>query len=129
MSLTNYGENQVLTLFKENMDQSTNFYYLALFTDDPGETGSTDNEVSTSSTGYARQAVTFASASDGSMATSAAIEFSTATGDWGTVTHWGLCDAATGGNVWWTGEITTPKAIGTGDVYRIPAGNLTLTMD
>ncbi len=129
MSLTNYGENQVLTLFKENMDQSTDFYYLALFTDDPGETGEITNEVSSTDTGYVRQPVTFDTPSNGSMVTSAAIEFPTATGDWGTVTHWALCDAETSGNVWWTGSISTPKTIGTGDIYRIPAGYLTLSMD
>ena len=129
MSLSNYGETQVLNMFVENMDQSTDFYYLALFTDEPGEEGETTNEVSTSSTGYARQAVTFGTPASGSVAHSEAIEVPTATGDWGTGTHWALCDAVTGGNVWWTGEITTPKAISTGDVYRIPVGYLTLTMD
>ena len=122
MSLTNHGETEVLTLFAENTT-----YYLALFTADPGESGATTNEVSGGS--YARQAVTFGTPSSGSVSNSAAIEFPTATGSWGTVTHWGLCDAATSGNVWWVGAITTPKAISTGDIYRVPIGNLTLTMD
>ena len=127
MSLTNYGEDQVLTMFKENMDQSSNFYYLALFTGDPGETGSTEDEVSGGS--YARQPVSFDEPDGGTMVSADDIEFPAATAAWGTVTHWGLCDAATSGNVWWTGAITTPKSISSGDVYRIPAGYLTLTMD
>ena len=122
MSLTTYGENQMLTLFDENTT-----YYLALFTGDPGETGDTSAEVD--GTAYERQEVTFSSASGGSMASSDDIEFPAATSDWGTVTHWGLCDASTEGNVWWTGSITVPKLITSGDIYRVPAGYLTLSLD
>ena len=121
MSLSNYGENRMLSLFR-----GAGTFYLALFTSDPGEEGS-GTEVSGGA--YARQPVTFGLPDGGSMASSAAVEFPIITADWGTVSHWGLFDAATGGNLWWYGSITTPRQLLSGDIYRVPAGNLTLSMD
>lgn len=121
MSLTNHGEDKLLTLFK-----NAGSYYLALFTAAPSETGG-GTEVSGAS--YARQQVTFGDPTEGTMKSSAAIEFPTATEAWGTAVAWGLFDAATSGNLVWYGEITTPKELLAGDIYRINTGNLTLTMD
>lgn len=121
MSLTNYGEDKMLTLFKD-----AGPYYLALFTVAPGETGG-GTEVSGGA--YARQQVTFGTASKGSISNSAPIEFPTATGSWGTAVAWGLFDAASSGNMIWYGNITTPKELLAGDIYRVNAKNLTLTMD
>lgn len=121
MSLTNYGENAVLTLIKNEGP-----YYLGLFTVAPTETGG-GTEVTGGA--YARQAVTFGTPADGTMKNSAAIEFPTATANWGTAKAWGLFDAATSGNLIWYGNITTAKELLAGDIYRITAGSLTLTMD
>lgn len=121
MSLTNYGENRILELFK-----GAGTYYLALFTVSPSESGD-GTEISAG--GYARQKVTFGSAAGGAMSNSAAIEFPTATADWGTANGLALFDAVTGGNMLWYGAITNPKILYAGDIYRINIGNLTLTMD
>ena len=121
MSLTNYGEDALLTLFKDDGP-----YYLGLFTVTPGETGG-GTEVSGGA--YARRQVTFGTPSGGSMKNSAAIEFPTATAAWGTAVAWGLFDAASSGNLVWYGSITEPKELLKGDIYRINASGLTLTMD
>lgn len=121
MSLTNYGEDKLLTLFKDEGP-----YYLALFTTAPGETGG-GTEVTGGA--YARRQVTFGTPSEGTMKNSAAIEFPTATGSWGTAVAWGLFDAAANGNLVWYGSITTPKELLAGDIYRVNANNLVLTMD
>ena len=121
MSLTNYGENRILDLLR-----GAGTYYIGLFTASPSENGS-GTEIS--SGGYARQKVTFGAASGGSMTNSEAIEFPTATADWGTATAWALFDAKTGGNMVWYGNINSPKILYSGDIYRVNAGNLTLTMD
>lgn len=121
MSLTNYGENKLLDLFR-----GAGTYYVGLFTVSPSETGG-GTEISAG--GYARQKVTFGAASGGSMTNSEAMEFPTATADWGTAVAWGLFDAATGGNMVWYGSITEPKILYKGDIYRVNANNLTLTMD
>lgn len=121
MSLTNHGEDKLLTLFK-----NAGPYYLALFTVEPGEEGG-GTEVSGAS--YARQQVEFGAPAEGVMKSSAAIEFPTATESWGTAAAWGLFDASDGGNLVWYGGIDTPKELLAGDIYRINTGNLTLTVD
>lgn len=121
MSLTNHGEDKLLTLFKD-----AGPYYLALFTAAPNEEGG-GTEVTGGS--YARQQVTFGAASGGSISNSAPIEFPTATDSWGTAVAWGLFDNVSAGNMVWYGNITTPKELLAGDIYRVNANNLTLTMD
>ena len=108
MSLSNYGEDKMLTLFKD-----AGPYYLALFTVAPSEKGG-GTEVSGGA--YARQKVTFGTPSSGSMSNSAALEFPTATASWGTAVAWGLFDAVSAGNMIWYGNITTPKELLAGDI-------------
>jgi hypothetical protein len=93
--------------------------YLALFVNTSGnaatnlEAGTLTDEVSTSGTAYARQAVTFAAASSGSSATNATVTFPTATASFGTITHVAVMDGDTegAGNVLFYGAVTTAKTI------------------
>lgn len=105
--------------------------FIALFTGNPGEAGSFTNEVSTSGTAYARQAVTFAAAANGSSATNATVTFPTATANFGTITHVAVVDGNTAGagNVLFYGAVTTSKTIETGDTFQISSGNLTISLD
>ena len=80
-----------------------------------------------SGSGYARQAITFAAASSGSAATNGTVTCPTATGSWGSVSHYGIFDAASGGNLLVHGAFASAKTIGTGDVFRINSGDLTVT--
>jgi hypothetical protein len=59
---------------------------------------------------------------------SAAVEFPAATDNWGTITHIGVYDASTSGNLIFHSALTTSKAITTGDVFRIPTGDLDFTL-
>ena len=103
--------------------------YLALFTANTGlETNSPSAEVSTSGTAYARQTVTFASASSGQSATNATVTFPTATANFGTITHVAVMDAQTSGNVLFHGAVTTSKTIETGDTFQVTSGNLTVSL-
>jgi hypothetical protein len=100
-------------------------WYVGLFTAAPGETGG-GTEVSGGS--YVREAVTFTVS--GNLATnSAAIEWPTATGSWGTITHVAVFDASTSGNMLVYASLTSSKTIASGDVLRIPAGDLDVTLD
>lgn len=103
--------------------------YLGLHTTDPGETGSTTGEVSTSGTAYARQTVTFAAAASGSAASNATVTFSAATASWGTIGYISINDASTAGNMLYYGAVTTSKAIDTGDTFQVTSGNLTIALD
>ena len=98
--------------------------YLGLSTGDLG-----DDNSGTELTGnnYSRKAITFASASSGSISSNAAVEFDAATGSWGTISHWAIYDASSGGNQLFNGAFTTGKAIGSGDILKVASGSLTIT--
>jgi hypothetical protein len=103
--------------------------YVALFTADTGlETNSPSAEISTSSSAYARQSITFATASGGSSASNATVTFTAATSTWGTISHVAIMDADTAGNVLFYGAVTTSKLIETGDTFQISSGNLTISL-
>ena len=128
MSLSNTFETRVLTwLFTGDAVTRPSAFYIALFTSNPAEDAS-GTEVSTSGTAYARQSATF-TVSGNEATNSAAIEFPTATASYGTVSHIGVFDASTGGNLIAYAALTTSKAIDTGDVLRLPANDLDITMD
>jgi hypothetical protein len=128
LSLSNIYETNVLTwlLTGDAVTRPTSFY-VALFTSNPDEDAS-GTEVSTSGTAYARQSVTF-SVSGNTATNTAAIEFATATASYGTVTHVGVYDASTAGNLIAYAALSTSKAIDTGDVLRLPANDLDVTLD
>lgn len=58
-----------------------------------------------------------------------AITFPTATGSWGTVTHFGIFDAATAGNLLYWADLTATKTVGSGDSASFAAGALDVTQD
>ena len=101
-------------------------WYLALFTSNPADDAS-GTEVSTSGTAYARQSASFTVSGD-TASNSAAIEFPTATASFGTVSHVAVFDAATSGNMIAYAALTASKAIDTGDVFRVPSGDLDITL-
>lgn len=126
MSFSNYLETKVLDhVFTNTAYTSPSAVYVALFTSSPAEDGS-GTEVSGG--GYARQAGSF-SVSGNTATTTAAIEYPTATDDYGTVTHVGIYDASTSGNLLAYAALTASKNISSGDVFRIPTGDLDITLD
>jgi hypothetical protein len=126
---SDYLENKVLDHFLGTASTSAPAtVYLALFTTDPTDAGS-GTEVSTSGTAYSRQSIAFSSASSGSTSNSADVEFSQATGSgFGTVTHFGIFDASTAGNLLFHGSLTASKTIDAGDVFKIASSNLSITV-
>ena len=126
MSFSNYLENKVLLhVFGATAYTAPSTLYVALFTSDPGETGS-GTEVSGGS--YARQTATF-TVTGNQASNTTAVEFPTATGSWGTITYAAVYDAVSGGNLLASGALTTSKTIASGDVLRIPAGDFDINLD
>ena len=126
MSFSNTFETTVLTwAFSTSSATRPTAWHLALYTSAPDDTGG-GTEVSGSA--YARQSVTF-TISGNTASNTSALEFPTATGSYGTVTHVGVFDASSGGNLIAYAALTTSKAIDTGDVLRVPAGDLDITLD
>jgi len=107
--------------------QPTNIY-LSLHTGSPGDANDGANEVTTSGSAYSRQSLSFAAASGGSASTDTTVTFSAATSNWGTISHIGVYDASTGGELLFHGAVTTSKTIETGDSFQVSSGNLTITL-
>lgn len=76
---------------------------------------------------YARQSIAFDAAASGTTDNTAAVDFPVATASWGTVSHYGLFDALSGGNLLIHGAFTASKTVDSGDVLRISAGELDIT--
>ena len=128
MSFSNYLETKVLDhVFGGTAYTAPATLYLALFTANPNEDGS-GTEVSTSGTAYARQSVAF-TISGNTASNTAAVEYATATANYGTVSHVGIYDASSAGNLIAYAALTSSKAIETGDVFRVPTGDLDITLD
>ena len=126
--MCNYLEDKLIDHILRNVAYtSPSTVYLALLTADPTETGSTTNEVAGAS--YARQEIVFDAPTDGVTQNTYDVEFPQATEDWGTVSHILVMDAQTGGNPLYHKELNTAKQITTDDIFKIPAGNLTIQQD
>ena len=126
MSLSNTAETLALTwLFTTGSATRPTTWYLGLHTSNPDED---DSGTEVTGGGYVRQSASF-TVSGNTATTSADIEYPTATANYGTVTHCGIYDASTGGNLIAYAALTTSKVIETGDVFRVPAGDLDITFD
>jgi hypothetical protein len=124
--MSNYLENALVNATLRNTSYtSVATIYVALFTTDPTDAGS-GTEVTGGA--YARTSVTFAAPSNGASASSADVTFPTCTLTWGTVTHIGLYDASTSGNLLYHTPLDTSKLIETGDIFKIASGSLTVTL-
>ena len=126
-SLSNYLEEKIINhVFRNTPVTSPEVVYLALYTTDP-----TDADVGTEVTGgtYARKEITLTAPTNGMTKNAADVEFAVATANWGTVTHAGVRDAATGGNLLLHGPLNLNKTIAIGDQFRVPANQLTFTLD
>jgi hypothetical protein len=126
MSLSNTFETTTLQwLFTTTSVTRPTAWYLALYTVAPTDTG---GGTECSGTSYARQSFTMTVSGD-TATNSANIEFPTAGSSWGTIVAVGVFTAVTGGDLIAYGNLTTSKAIDTGDVFRIPAGDLDITLN
>ena len=126
MSFSDYLETKVLDhVFAGTAYTAPSTLYVAMFTAAPSDSGG-GTEVSGG--GYARQTIAFTTSGD-TTSNNAAIEFPTATANYGTVTHVGVYDASSAGNLMAWAALTSSKTIETGDVFRIPSGDLDITLN
>ncbi len=142
---SNYTEDRTLDYWlKANSASSTSpsTVYIALFTSDDSagatlenlEAGTLTNEVTTSGTAYVRQTIAFGAISNGSVSSSGTVTWTTATANYGTVTHVAIMDtnstsdSAGAGNVLFYGALTSSKTIETGDTFQSTAGSLTVSL-
>jgi len=129
-SFSNYWENEVLDHLFGKGSYAPPTIYVGLSTADPGDDATGLSEPSGG--GYARLATSAAnwnSASGGSLDNASVVAFGEATGDWGTVTHFALFDAATGGHLLAHGALSQAKTVSSGDTLRFVAGDLDVSLD
>ena len=125
--LSDYLENKLLDHVLRNVSYtSPTTVFMGLYTSDPG-----DDNSGTECTGgaYARQVVSVTTASDGIVTSSADVTFPQATDNWGTISHIGLLDALSSGNLMMHTPLTTSKTIDEGDIFKVPLGQLTASLD
>lgn len=130
-SISDYLENKLLDHVLKNTAFSvpTNIY-IALSKADPLDDGSGLSEPSPPN-GYARVVCNVWDAATGRATENTnVIEFAEATGDWGTITHFAIFDALTGGeNMLAHGSLAASKTIGSGDNASFIAGDIDISFN
>ena len=108
--------------------------WLGLFTVGPSDAGG-GTEVTIGADNYARRQVpnetgdaNWVDAVGGLKKNAAAFAFGTASGSWGTITHVGIFDAASAGNLLFHGPLNTAKTVGSSDTFSFGIGDLQITL-
>lgn len=96
--------------------------FVSLHTADPGLTGASE----ASGLGYIRKPGTFAAVLNGAKALSALVAFPDLPA--GTYTHFGVWDAAAGGNCLWVGQFAVNQRTAAGDTIQFSTGDLELSL-
>lgn len=131
-ALSDYLENALLDHLLGGPDYTPAVtHYIALFTAAPTDAGG-GTEVP-SSNNYVRAAVTnntinWPTSSSNSKANANVITFPTSSGSWGTITHFGIFDALSGGNLLAWAALTSSQAVGTGDTPDFAVGALQVSL-
>lgn len=135
-AFSDYAENALINhLLRGVAMTALSTTYISLHTADPTDANAATELVSPAALNYAR--VTLASTawnapSNGITTNTVDITFATAGNNWapvGTpVTHFGIYDALTGGNLIFHSPLAASKVVNTGDVVRFTAGNLSIQL-
>lgn len=140
-AMSDYLENKLVDqIFRAQAFAFPATLHVGLLTAAPSDSGG-GTEVTGGS--YARAAVTASLANfagtqgagttvastgtGGQTSNNATITFPTPTASWGSVTHFGIYDAASAGNLLFWGALTIAKTINQGDTVTFPAASLSVT--
>lgn len=96
--------------------------YLALSTANPTDAGSGMAEPSGNA--YARQAITFNAAASRRVTQSATVTYPQASGAWGTISHWAVFDALSGGNMLAHGAFAVAKSVVANNTPSVASGEI-----
>lgn len=110
--LTHAGENLVINEFFRKKN-----FYIGLLKADPTDNANVQEIQGTS---YQRQQIIFEEPQNGETYNSNDINFPVATENWGWITHVGLFDSVTGGNLVAYSALDYTKEIRAADIYKIP---------
>jgi len=128
---SNYLENKLLLHIFANKGGSSftspSNLFVSLHTGSPGEANDGSNECT--GTNYARVTTGDWTVSGNAADNDGAITFAAAGNSWGTISHIGIYDASTSGNLIFYGALSVSKAVTTGDTFSINAGALDITLE
>lgn len=141
-AMSDYLENKLVDLLFRGQAFSAPACYIGLFTAAPSDSGG-GTEVSGGS--YARVntsaglttwagtqsagSTTASSGTGGQTSNNGAITFPAPSANWGSITHFGIFDAASGGNLLFHGALTASKTVNNGDpAPSFTSGSLTVTL-
>ncbi|NIT58632.1 MAG: hypothetical protein GWN00_21115 [Aliifodinibius sp.] len=99
--------------------------YLALSTADPGDDAAGISEPVGNN--YSRKAITFDAAASRLINQTSTVTFDQATGSWGTISHWAIYDASSGGNMMAHGSLSASKAVVSGNTPSVAAGEVDIS--
>jgi hypothetical protein len=141
-AMSNYLENKLVDhIFRTTPFTAPGTLYIALYTSAPSDTGG-GTEVTIGANNYVRAAVVSSvsawantqalgtGVSSGTLGVTSnvnVITFQTPSSSWGTVTHFGILDAATAGNLLFQGALTVSQTVNTGNVVSFAQGALQIT--
>lgn len=116
-------------LFKSKTDPGLpSTYYIGLSSTEPSEDGTNVTEPE-SAAGYSRVEMTGLSEPvNGEVKNSVAIDFDESTDEWGTMTHFVIYDAPTGGNLLMYGELSTSRSVEAGTIMTLKKESLKLSV-
>lgn len=136
-SASNVVENRIINGFflGQSVVVPTQLY-VALFQGPPGEDGAVNEVSSTIDTWYARQdlaqgglvGTAFAVPTTGTTSNLKVVNFPAATSSV-TITHCGIFDAVTGGNMLAYSDLAQPKTYEVNDIASFPIGSITISAD
>lgn len=129
-AFTDFLEDKILDHIRGKTSYTMPTVHVGLSTTTPTEAGG--NFTEPSGNAYARKTTAGAdwtASSTGLSANATSLAFPQATGSWGTVTHFGLFDASTAGNLLMWGALGTSKAIGNQDTASFAIGELDINLD
>jgi hypothetical protein len=78
---------------------------------------------------YNRKAITFGAATGRSITQNALVTFDQASGSWGTLTHYGIFDAATANNMLAWGQLTASKTVVSGNTPSIASSEVVISIN
>lgn len=126
--LSTYAQQKLLDHLTGDVAYSIPTTFVGLFTAAPTDAGG-GTEVSGGS--YARVALAskWSAASGTTKATNATVTFPAASASWGVVTHFGIFDASSAGNLLGWAALTASKTVDSGDTLSFASTALTVTLD
>lgn len=126
-SKSDYLELAVLNAVFNNTSLAVAVPYISLFTAAPSDAGG-GTEVTGGSYARVNASACFPAAASGAISNDAAITFPESTASWGTVTHFGIHDASSAGNLLYWAALTTPRVVdAAGITVSFAIGDLDVT--